>query len=79
MLILSGSGMRTKPEWMWMVEGLAANQAQNYISVDLPKTFREVFRENMSADPLVVDLHKLGPYYYEFVRHLMKLTPGEGN
>jgi len=63
---------------LWMVEGLAANQAQNYVSVDVPKTFREVFREIMSADPLVVDLHKLGPYYYEFARHLMKLTPGEG-
>jgi hypothetical protein len=59
MLILSGSGMRTKPEWMWMVEGLAAKQAQNYVSVDLPQTFREVFRENMSADPLVADLHLL--------------------
>ena len=42
-----------------MVEGLAANQAQNYVSVDVPKTFREVFRENMSADPLVADLHLL--------------------
>ena len=42
-----------------MVEGLAANQAQNYVSVDLPQTFREVFRENMSADPLVADLHLL--------------------
>ena len=62
-----------------MVEGLAANKAQNYVSVDVPKTFREVFREIMSADPLVVDLHKLGPYYYEFARHLMKLTSGEGN
>ena len=48
------------------------------MSVDVPKTFKEVFREIMSADPLVVDLHKLGPYYYEFARHLMKLTATEG-
>ena len=32
----------------------------------------------MSADPLVVDLHKMGPFYYEFARHLMKLTAAEG-
>ena len=63
---------------LWMVEGLTANQARNYVSVDVPKTFREVFREIMSADPLVVDLHKLGPYYYEFARHLMKLSAAEG-
>ena len=53
-------------------------QAHNFVSVDVPKTFKEVFREIMSADPLVVDLHKLGPYYYEFARHLMKLTVTEG-
>ena len=53
-------------------------QAHNFVSVDVPKTFKEVFREIMSADPLVVDLHKLGPYYYEFARHLMKLTATEG-
>jgi len=62
----------------WMVEGLRSNQARNYVSVDIPKTYKEVFREIMSADPLVVDLHKLGPYYYEFARHLMKLSSAEG-
>ena len=34
----------------------------------MPKTYREVYREIMTADPLVVDLHKQGPYYYEFGR-----------
>merc|ERR1712098_248615 len=62
----------------WMVEGLRSNQARNYVSVDIPKTFKEVFREIMSADPLVVDLHKMGPYYYEFGRHLIKLSQTEG-
>ena len=46
--------------------------------MEVPKTLKEGFREIMSADPLVVDLYKLGPYYYEFARHLMKLTPAEG-
>ena len=36
--------------------------------VQVPKTYREVYREIMTADPLVVDLHKQGPYYYEFGR-----------
>ena len=36
--------------------------------VKVPKTYREVYREIMTADPLVVDLHKQGPYYYEFGR-----------
>ena len=62
----------------WCVEGLKSNQARSYLQVDIPKTFKEVFREIMSADPLVVDLHKMGPYYYEFGRHLIKLSQTEG-
>lgn len=48
------------------------------MTVEVPKTLKEGFREIMSADPTVVDLYKMGPYYYEFARHLMKLTPEEG-
>ena len=67
-------GRGTKLELpLWMVEGLTDNKARNYVTVDVPKTFKEVFREIMSADPLVVDLHKMGPYYYKFARHHMKL------
>ena len=67
-------GRGTKLELpLWMVEGLTDYKARNYITVDVPKTFKEVFREIMSADPLVVDLHKMGLYYYEFARHHMKL------
>ena len=59
-------------------QGLRSNIDRNYVTVEVPKTLKEGFREIMSADPVVVDLHKLGPYYYEFARHLMKLTPAEG-
>ena len=38
------------------------------LTTQVPKTYREVYREIMTADPLVVDLHKQGPYYYEFGR-----------
>jgi len=61
----------------WMVEGL--NTGRNtYLDVEVPKTYREVYREIMTADPLVVDLHKQGPYYYEFGRQLIKQSPSEG-
>lgn len=63
----------------WCVEGLnKSDQSRSYLMVDIPKTFKEMFREIMSADPLVVDLHKMGPYYYEFGRHLIKLSQTEG-
>ena len=34
--------------------------------------YRESYREILSADASVVDLHKLGPYYYGFGTHLLK-------
>ena len=48
------------------------------MTIEVPKTLKEGFREIMRADPMVVDLYKLGPYYYEIARHLIKLTPSEG-
>uniref|UniRef100_A0AAQ4RZ59 DNA replication complex GINS protein PSF3 n=1 Tax=Gasterosteus aculeatus aculeatus TaxID=481459 RepID=A0AAQ4RZ59_GASAC len=34
------------------------------LSVELPKVYREGWRTVFNADPNVVDLHKMGPYYY---------------
>ena len=31
---------------------------------ELPKPYRKGYREILSAEATVVDLHKLGPYYY---------------
>ena len=62
----------------WQVEGLRGPQARNYVTADLPKFYKEVYREIMSADPDVVDLQKMGPNYYEFGRHLIKLSEREG-
>jgi len=61
----------------WMVEGLNTGRSP-YLDVEVPKTYREVYREIMTADPLVVDLHKQGPYYYEFGRQLIKQSQSEG-
>lgn len=34
--------------------------------------FRESYREILTADATVVDLHKLGPYFFSFGTHLLK-------
>ena len=34
--------------------------------LDLPKAYKEGYREILQAEASVVDLHKLGPYYYMF-------------
>lgn len=61
----------------WMVDGMKSG-SRDYISVEVTKTYKEIYREIMAADPLVLDLHKLGPYYYEFGRHLMKHSQAQG-
>ena len=33
---------------------------RQYLSMELPRTYKEVYREISFADPLVLDLHKLG-------------------
>jgi len=60
----------------WAVEVLRAGRS--YLGVEVPKTYRELYREILAADPLVVDLQKLGPHYYEFGRHLMRQSQAEG-
>ncbi|XP_054633808.1 DNA replication complex GINS protein PSF3 isoform X2 [Dunckerocampus dactyliophorus] len=46
-----------------IVEGLY-EQNKGMLSVELPKVYRQGWRTVFHADPAVVDLHKLGPYYY---------------
>ena len=61
----------------WLADGLRSGR-QNIVSVDIPKIYKEGYREIMKADPFVLDLHKLGPHFYEFGRYLMKLSSVEG-
>ena len=35
-------------------------------SVELPQIYNESFRQIFKADPNVLDLHRLGPYFYNF-------------
>ncbi|XP_023229180.1 DNA replication complex GINS protein PSF3-like [Centruroides sculpturatus] len=52
----------------WLAESL---HNRHIISIDLPKVYREAYREILLADANAVDLHKMGPYFYLFGQHLM--------
>lgn len=48
---------------LWLTKGLY-DRKRRVLSVELPKVYREGWRTVFNADPNVVDLHKMGPYYY---------------
>lgn len=48
---------------LWLCKGLYEKK-KKVVSVELPKVYRERWRTVFNADPTVVDLHKMGPYYY---------------
>lgn len=48
------------------------SRKRHIISVELPKQYKEGYREILSADPNVVDLHKLGPYFYNYGNQLLR-------
>ncbi|XP_037539084.1 DNA replication complex GINS protein PSF3 [Nematolebias whitei] len=48
---------------LWLCKGLYERK-RKVLSVELPKVYREGWRTVFTADPNVVDLHKMGPYYY---------------
>ncbi|KAF7225127.1 DNA replication complex GINS protein PSF3 [Nothobranchius furzeri] len=48
---------------LWLSKGLYERK-RKVLSVDLPKVYKEGWRTVFTADPCVVDLHKMGPYYY---------------
>ncbi|XP_036360071.1 DNA replication complex GINS protein PSF3-like isoform X2 [Octopus sinensis] len=55
----------TKLEFpFWLAQALCS-QKRHIISVELPKPYRIGYREVMMADASVVNLHKLGPYFYD--------------
>lgn len=48
---------------LWLCKGLYERN-RKVLSIELPKVYREGWRTVFNADPNVVDLHKMGPYYY---------------
>ncbi|KAI7812137.1 DNA replication complex GINS protein PSF3 [Triplophysa rosa] len=57
---LQGSKMEMP---LWLAKGLYEKK-RRVLSVELPKVYRGGWRTVFGADPTVVDLHKMGPYYY---------------
>lgn len=55
----------------WLAKELCARQ-RRIISVELPKVYRENYRQILEADANVVDLNKLGPYFYSFGGKLLE-------
>ena len=53
----------------WMVWSL---RSRGRVGVQLPKNWQSAQRQIVNADPNVVDLHGLGPHYYEFGSQLAR-------
>ena len=54
----------------WLAKVLGSRKRQ-ILNAHLPKCYRELQRDILSADANVVDLHKLQPYYYSMGLKLM--------
>ncbi len=61
----------------WMARSLCSRK-RHIVSVEMPKQYRESYREILSADASVVDLHKLGPYFYSYGSQLLNFEHPEG-
>nr|XP_020653561.1 DNA replication complex GINS protein PSF3 isoform X2 [Pogona vitticeps] len=61
---------------LWLAKGLYDSKRW-ILSVELPKIYKESWRTVFSADANVVDLHKLGPYYYGFGSQMLNFDNPE--
>ncbi|NWR27047.1 PSF3 protein, partial [Tachuris rubrigastra] len=61
---------------LWLAKGLYDSK-RRIISVELPKIYKEAWRTVFSADANIVDLHKMGPYYYGFGSQLLNFDNPE--
>ena len=55
----------------WLAKALCTRR-KHCVTVEVPKQYKEGYREVFNADANVVDLHKLGPYFYGFGSHLLQ-------
>eukprot|EP00050_Salpingoeca_kvevrii_P014563 m.37498 g.37498 ORF g.37498 m.37498 type:complete len:185 (-) comp5840_c0_seq1:1324-1878(-) len=51
---------------LWLSRALAA---KGYIHIDQPQPFSERYQNTLKADPRVVHLHEIAPYFYQFGLH----------
>ncbi|CAH1778721.1 unnamed protein product [Owenia fusiformis] len=67
------------PFWLARVLCNKRNKKKHIADVEIPKQYKESYREILLADANVVDLHKLGPYYYTFGAQLLKFDPADAS
>jgi GINS complex subunit 3 len=60
----------------WLAKELCARRRM-IISVELPKVYREAYRQILEADAMAVDLNKLGPYFYDVGGKLLEFGNAE--
>lgn len=56
---------------LWMATSLGADPRRKVTKVEVTKPYREVYRQILKADATVVDLRKLGPYYYAMGQQIL--------
>lgn len=56
---------------LWLAESLYARRPP-LVTVDLPKIYKDAYREILNADACTVDMHKLGQYFYELGCYVAK-------
>ncbi|CAG4947559.1 unnamed protein product [Colias eurytheme] len=56
---------------LWLAESLSSRRPP-LCNVDLPKVYKETYREIFNADACTVDLHKLSQYFYELGCYIAK-------
>ena len=61
---------------LWMAKDL---KVRNRAKLELPDSWSSSKREIIKADPSVLDLHKLGPYFYQTGYHILKLISNNQN
>ena len=53
------------------------NEKFKFVSIEIPKSYKKYYHDILKADPSVVDLKKMGPYYYDFGLLLVNLMNDE--
>lgn len=56
---------------LWLSESLYSRRPP-LVSVDLPKIYKDSYREILNADACTVDMHKLSQYFYELGCYIAK-------
>ncbi|CAK1552955.1 unnamed protein product [Leptosia nina] len=56
---------------LWLAESLSSRRPP-LVAVDLPKVYKETYREIFNADACTVDLHKLAQYFFELGCYVAK-------